>query len=118
MNMEMKNKSKKVVHVSSLVLPVSYVEMVYDEEAGVTLFASFDGEEVRYDESISLNEVEHKPLSPTNDLVKKKVILFPAVPEPYESENTLLGEIQRFIHQYLDISPMYEKIAVYYVLLS
>lgn len=56
--------------------------------------------------------------SPNNNLISNEVVLFPSEPEEYGSEEQLLGEIQSFIHRYVDLSPLFEKTASYYVLLS
>ncbi len=36
----------------------------------------------------------------------------------YESDHSLIAEIRQFIHRYVDISPLFEQIASYYILLS
>lgn len=45
-------------------------------------------------------------------------MLLPSEPEEYGSEEGLLADIQSFIHRYVDVSPLFEKIASYYVLFS
>jgi hypothetical protein len=47
-----------------------------------------------------------------------EVVLLPSEPEEYGSEDALLPEIESFIHRYVDVSPLFEKIACYYVLLT
>ena len=58
------------------------------------------------------------PYSPNNNLIKNEVVLFPSEPEEYGSEAELVSEIQSFIHRFVDVSPLFEKIASYYVLFS
>jgi len=58
------------------------------------------------------------PYSPNNNLIKNEVVLLPSEPEEYGSEEGLLADIQSFIHRYVDVSPLFEKIASYYVLFS
>jgi hypothetical protein len=58
------------------------------------------------------------PYSPNNNLIKNEVILLPSEPEDFGSEEELLSQIQSFIHRYVDVSPLFEKIASYYVLFS
>jgi hypothetical protein len=58
------------------------------------------------------------PYSPKNILVKGRVVLFPSQAEEYTSEDELLNEIREFIHSYVDISPLFEKIACHYVLFT
>jgi hypothetical protein len=42
----------------------------------------------------------------------------PSEPTPYESETTLRRSITAFIHRYVDLTPVFERIAVEYVLLT
>ena len=58
------------------------------------------------------------PFSANNNLIKNEVVLFPSMPEEYGTEDQLLAEIQGFIHSYVDLSPLFEQIASYYVLFS
>jgi hypothetical protein len=46
------------------------------------------------------------------------VVLLPSEPQEYGSDAALLSEIESFIHRYVDVSPLFEKIACYYVLLT
>src|SRR3989441_5431943 len=58
------------------------------------------------------------PYSPTNNLLQHQVVLLPSEPEEYDSEAALVSEVQAFIHRYVDVSPLFEKITSYYVLFS
>ena len=58
------------------------------------------------------------PYSYHNNLVKNQVVLFPSEPEEYGSIEALLAEIQAFIHRLVDVSPLFEKLASYYVLFT
>jgi len=58
------------------------------------------------------------PYSPTNNLLQHDVVLLPSEPEEYGSEEVLVNEIQAFIHRYVDVRPLFEKLASYYVLFS
>ncbi len=58
------------------------------------------------------------PFSAENNLIKNEVVLLPSEPEIYGSEKELLSDIQSFIHRYVDLSPTFEKVATYYVLLT
>lgn len=58
------------------------------------------------------------PYSPQNNLLTHGVVLFPSKPEEYGTKKDLLGAIQSFIHRYVDLSPVFERVAAHYVLLS
>ncbi len=89
----------------------------------------FDGPETRYavysdgtwwEEKtfqIAPNQVI-TPYSPHNNLIHHCVVLFPSAVEDYDTEQALLDRIGRFIHRYVDVSPLFERLCCYYVLFS
>jgi len=95
------------------------VEMVYNPEKKQSAFAIWQGETWSIEPVFTITPEENLvPYSPENNLVKHEVVLFPSGPQEYESEEKLLSEVQAFIHAYVDVSPLFEKIASYYVLFS
>ena len=93
--------------------------MVYDPIQKKTAFVLWSADQWRFEphwESSPLKRLA--PYSPENNLVKNEVVLFPSQPEEYGSEENLLEQVQSFIHRYVDVSPLFEKIASYYVLFS
>ena len=58
------------------------------------------------------------PFSANNNLIKNEVVLLPSEPRLYGDEQHLIADIQSFIHRYVDLSPSFEKVATYYVILS
>lgn len=114
------NEAKQIKkQIASAVLrDGSLVEMTYDSENHSTSFLVFkDGAWTRKN-SIDMGDIVLIPYSPNNGLIKKGVVLFPKEAEDFGSEEKLLEEIRSFIHKYLDISPFFEKISPYYILLS
>jgi hypothetical protein len=112
-------KDEKPIRKTSLKTYDALYEMVYDRENNTTDFikATPSGEIVR------LNEVEHGgkvyiPLSPYYGLIDKGVMLFPSDAVDYVDEETLLEDIRLFIHKYLEVTPVFERIATYYVLFT
>jgi hypothetical protein len=95
------------------------VELVYDPGARTTAFAVWRGDAWSIEESITRPDGETLvPFSPENNLIKNDVVLLPSVPAEYGSAETLLADIEGYIHRYVDLSPTFEKVASYYVLLS
>src|SRR5215475_5117697 len=95
------------------------LEMVYRPEEKRTAFVLWKDGEWSFEPSLSIDPFRRLvPYSPNNNLIKNEVVLLPSEPEEYGSEESLLREIQCFIHSYVDISPLFEKIASYYVLFS
>lgn len=114
-----KNFQKHIPTVSAALRDGRLVEMLYDPQREATAFAVCKDaawtieSEIRLDDSRIL-----APYSPQNNLIQNNVILFPSAPEEYGSMELLQEEIQSFIHKYVDVSPLFEKIASYYVLFS
>jgi hypothetical protein len=48
--------------------------------------------------------------------LKHGVVLFPSRPEEFGTDADLVGEIRSFLHRYVDLNPVFEQIAAYYVL--
>ena len=68
--------------------------------------------------TLELEGVHFQPIPAGDDLIGKKVVLFPAELGSYRDECELQADIQRFIHRYLDVDPFYEKMASYYVMFT
>jgi hypothetical protein len=95
------------------------LETVYEPEEQHTAFIIWQDGKWTREPSFSPDSGERLvPYSPHNNLIKHQVVLLPSQPEEYISEENLVGEIQAFVHRYVDVSPLFEKIASYYVLLS
>jgi hypothetical protein len=93
--------------------------MVYRPQEKRTAFVVFKDEKWSYETGFNTDAFRRwVPYSANNNLIKNEVVLLPSEPEEYGSEEELLSEIQSFIHRYVDVSPLFEKIASYYVLFS
>jgi hypothetical protein len=104
--------------VSAVLAGSGLAEMVYRPEEHRTLFCVSKDGEFRYEASLLLNGERLVPYSPRNNLLTNEVVLFPSELSEYESEESLVESIRAFIHRYVDISPLFEQIASYYVLFS
>jgi hypothetical protein len=58
------------------------------------------------------------PYSPTNNLIATGCVLLPSAIGEFTSKQDLVAEVRAFIHRYVDLSPLFEEIATYYVLLT
>jgi len=95
------------------------LEMIFQPAAVETGFVIWQKESWRFEKSFQTSNHDRLvPYSAHNNLIKNEVVLLPSMPEEYDSEEHLLAEIQEFIHRYVDISPLFEKVAAYYVLFS
>lgn len=94
------------------------IEMVYDPTLHRTaLCVARDGSWTETGE-LEVEGQKLVPYSSKNNLLLNEVILFPSQPEEYGLEADLVTEIQAFVHRYVQVSPLFEKIAAHYVLFS
>ncbi len=110
------NKSQSLV--SAVLKDGSLVEMIHRPEENKTAFLTW--KVGSWSELPEINDGGQKfvPYTPTNNLLQNQVILFPSGVEEYGSEEELLREIGEYLHRYVDLNPLFEKIASYYVLFS
>jgi len=112
-----KAKKQEARPTVSTVLPDgSLAEMVCQENR--TLFCVSKDGAFRYETNLLVNGQRLVPYSPRNNLLTNEVVLFPSEPSEYESEQELVEGIKAFIHRYVDVSPLFEQIASYYVLFT
>lgn len=104
---------------SAVLLTGELVEMVYDPVARKTQFVCGTGNAWGYEESIDVSPAERLvPYSPTNNLVKHNVVLFPSEPAEYGDEAALVSRVRDFVRRHVEVSEEFELIATYYVLLT
>jgi hypothetical protein len=95
------------------------IEMVFAPREAKTGFACFDGESWTVESYVDLASGERLvPYSPDNNLLAHKVVLLPSEPEECGSEADLLAEVHAFIHRYVDLPPLFERVSAHYVLFS
>jgi hypothetical protein len=112
-------KERRVATVSAVLADGTLVEMVLDPKSRRTSFLlAKDGDWHSADSVPIDSSVQLVPYSPRNNLLAHEVVLLPSEPQEYGSDSVLLSEIEFFIHRYVDVSPLFEKIACYYVLLT
>jgi hypothetical protein len=104
----------------SRVLSDTLVELVYDPTNATTALAvsRFNGLwNIEQEVKIETGEVL-VPYSPSNNLIASGCVLLPSTPIEYGRKSQLLTDIQSYLHRYVDLSPLFEQVATYYVLLS
>ncbi|MEI9996384.1 MAG: hypothetical protein WDM91_17430 [Rhizomicrobium sp.] len=113
------NEPTRVPTVSR-VLADTLVELTYDQRKRQTalVVSRFGGlwnaeQEVR----IETGEVL-VPYAASNNLLTSGCVLLPSAPEPYGTQAELIADIRAFVRRYLDVSPGFETIAAYYILLT
>jgi hypothetical protein len=112
-------RGRRIPTVSTIFPGGEIVEMVHHPDRKASGFVVWDGKAWREEARLQVDTFHTLvPYSPQNNLIKNEVVLLPSAPEDYGSEEDLSAEVQAFIHRYTDLSPLFEKVASYYVLLS
>lgn len=112
-------KQRSIPTVSAKLDDGGILEMVHQPNEKRSAFVLWGNGEWRVEPHVNQNAwTRLGPYSPHNNLLRNEVVLFPSEPEEYGTEEALIGEINAFIHRYVDLSPLFEKIAGYYVLLT
>lgn len=113
------NDKLKSIEISSIILnDGTIIEMLYDKQKNTTNLAICKDGKIEIKKSYKFNGILYRPHSPNKNIINSGVILFPSEPKEFVSQKELIQKIQTFIHKYLSVSPFFEKIASYYVLLS
>jgi hypothetical protein len=115
-NTEVQARPRPVV--SAQLSDGSLIETVYRPDTRRTAFCLWQDGTPRYEDRITEGNQILVPYSGRNNLIRNDVVRFPSRAEAYDSEAALVAEIRAFIHQFVDVAPLFEAIASYYVLLS
>jgi len=112
-------KERRLATVSAVLEDGTLVEMACDPKSRRTSFILAKNTEWRSADSVRIDpSTQLVPYSPRNNLLAHGVVLLPSEPEEYGWDDALIAEIESFIHRYVDVSQLFEKIASYYVLLT
>ena len=103
----------------SCVLPDgALVETVYDPATRQTRFAVWENGAVTYQQRLVDDGQVLVPYSGQNSLLEHGVILVASEAVEYGDDSDLLAEITEYIHRYADLTPVFERLASNYILLT
>jgi hypothetical protein len=112
-------RSRGIPTVSAVLANGAIVEMVYRPLERRSAFAIWDADRWRLEPVLDDGSGRRLvPYSSQNNLLRNEVVLLPSEPLEYGTESDLVSEIRAFIHRHVDVSPLFETIASYYVLMS
>ena len=96
------------------------VELLYDPDRRATALAvgGPDGEVAVHDTLDLVDGERLVPYGADNNLIATGCVLLPSEVGVFTTQSALIGEIQAFLHRYVDLSPVFADIAAHYVLLS
>src|SRR6266481_8152440 len=104
-------KERRIPTVSAVLPDGTLLESVLNPNEGRTAFVLEKGGTWHFSDSLPIDaSVRLVPYSARNNLLAHNVVLLPSAPEDYDSEQALLQDIQSFIHRYVDVSLLFEKI--------
>ncbi|WP_374652282.1 hypothetical protein [Dongia sp.] len=114
------NKSaRKRVSASEVLGDGSIAELIYDSKAKMTSFSVWHNDTLTFQDMLTDGALGMVyPFSPENNLIRNEIVLLASSTEEYGSQEVLLRDITTYLHRYLDVSPLFEKVASYYVLLT
>lgn len=119
MSDDKKQESKRPTPTVSAREGGEIVELIYDPERRKMGFAVWRDGNWTIDESLARADGSTLvPYSPENNLIRHEVVVLPSAPEEYGGQAELLGEIEAYLHRYLDLEPSFERVTSHYVLLS
>lgn len=119
MNNQTQTKNNRVPVVSRVIAD-TLIELVYDRDRHSTaLVVSRFGGLWNIEQEVKIGTGELLvPYAASNNLIENECVLLPSKPVQYGLKLELVADIQAFLHRYVDLSPLFEHIAAYYVLLS
>jgi hypothetical protein len=101
---------RNIPTVSAVLRDGTILEMVYHPAEVKTEFVIWKDDAWKFESAFAVSEKKRLvPYSPDNNLLKNEVVLLPSEPQEYGSQQELVGEIQAFIHRYVDVGPLFEK---------
>lgn len=95
-----------------------HAEVVFNQGKQQAEFAIKKKEELQFQQQFTKGETVYHPPVSLLPLVNTGTIQLADDVNPYHTVSDLISEIQKFIHQYVDLSEPFEIIATYYVLLT
>ncbi len=94
------------------------IEAYYDPNEQETGLLVFEKGTVIKTNQILIGTASYSAPPPTNNLIKPGFIKLPSDATTFESEVSLLNEVQAFIHAFVQIPADFESLAAFYVLFS
>jgi len=107
------------IRTTGMVFPdTSIIEMVFDPLKDKTGFVVFSGNRVTVCDKYEVSNKTYLPYGEANSLIKNKIVLLPSKATEYGTKEQLVAELVEYIHKYVDLDPVFEKLCAHYVLLS
>ncbi len=116
--MDAHNETRTVPTVSR-VCGNAIVELVYDANVRTTALVVSRERQWTVEREVEIATGEKLvPYAAANNLIRHECVMLPSEPVDYGSKEALLRDIEAYLHRYVDLSPLFERIAAHYVLLT
>lgn len=113
------SSTQSIPILSSVLRDGRMVELLYNQAERATRFAVWDGSKCEITTSVRAGgDEELVPYSAKNSLIRNNIVLFPSEPEEFGGTQELVTELCDYLHRYVDVSESFERLAVYYALLT
>ena len=116
----MPNADVRAVPTVSRVCTDTMIELVYDRAQRTTalVVSRFRGLWNIEQEVVVETGERLVPYPADNNLIAHDCVLLPSEPVPHGAKEELIADIEAFLHRHVDLSPVFERLAAHYVLLT
>jgi hypothetical protein len=95
------------------------IELAYDPKARTTAFIIGGPDGWRRASAFDAPTGETLvPYAPANNLIAHECVMLPSGPVDFGGKEELLRDLEAYLHRYVDLSPLFERIAAHYILLT
>jgi hypothetical protein len=94
------------------------LETLYDPKEEKTKLLVFEDKKEQEVDSYEHGGINYLPVLPTEHLIEGGHVKLPSKAEEYNSIDSLLNDVSKFIERYVDVPDQYKKIAVLYTVFS
>ena len=95
------------------------IELVYDPENHKTAFAVASGGAWRIEDNVQAPTGEQLvPYAASNNLIRHGCVMLASEPVEHGGKAVLLADIEAYLHKYVDLSPLFERVGALYILLT
>ena len=111
--------SANSVPIVSRICGDTIIELIYDAEKHKTAFAVASDGKWRIEDVVQLATGEQLvPYAASNNLIRHGCVQLPSEPVEHGGKAALLADIEAYLHKYVDLSPLFERVAALYILLT
>jgi len=116
------NKKDKIIYTSNITIDGIYWDEIHDPITNECYFIRYDKTNQSYKKEKVLEDKttgrKYYPICMENSWVDESFVKLPSEPIDYISFQNLVGEIEKFIHKYADVTNEFRRIYAYFIIAS